>query len=77
MKRDLLMLFILIVVVLWVGFYFEGRFTQLKLAQESTAATVNSHEVRLNSLEHDFHRRQKLRTGVSKALAWLWGKVHF
>ena len=77
MKRDLLMLLVLVAVVLWVGFYFGGRFTQLKLAQESTAAILNGHEARLNSLEYDFQRRQKVRAWGSKALGWLWKKVPF
>ena len=77
MKRDLLMLLVLVAVALSVGFYFGSRFAQLKLGQESMAAAVSNHEARLNSLEYDFQRRKKLWAVGSKALGWLWKKVPF
>jgi hypothetical protein len=79
MKKDTLMLLVLVgvaFVALWIAFCLGERFAQLKLAQDSSNAVINNHEARLNSLECDFHRRQKFRIGFSKALGWLLDKVH-
>ena len=71
------MLLILVAVVLWVGFYFGERFTQMKLAHQSACGAINNHEARLLPLEQDLQRRKKIRGGFSKALGWFRGKLGF